>query len=130
MKEKENNKESYEKIVELLLENHNRATFNKDKLGAYYLNDILEMHLEEDENRVMDCLNYSVDSLKEYPKKGAIYHDIIMNLFMESRGMSVRDLADKHSISVASVYTYKAAAMQIIASIFSVMIKTQGGVLV
>lgn len=131
MKIKEKEKENCEKLVESLLENYNTAMFNKDKLGGYYLKELLpEIKADSDEDTIMECLNYSVESLKEYPKKGQMYYDIIKNLFMESRTMNSRELAKKYDMSVASIYSYKASAIQIISQIFSVAVKTQGGVLV
>lgn len=131
MKIKEREKENCEKLVESLLENYNTAMFNKDKLGGYYLKELLpEIKADSDEDTIMECLNYSVESLKEYPKKGQMYYDIIKNLFMESRTMNSRELAKKYDMSVASIYSYKASAVQIISQIFSVAVKTQGGVLV
>ena len=131
MEIKERKKENCEKLVESLLENYNTAMFNKDKLGGYYLKELLpEIKADSDEDTIMECLNYSVESLKEYPKKGQMYYDIIKNLFMESRTMNSRELAKKYDMSVASIYSYKASAIQIISQIFSVAVKTQGGVLV
>lgn len=98
--------------TEKLLAKYTELSFNKEHFDTYKLKETIPEIMCEDEDAIMDGINHAICAVRDYPKMGEIYYDIIKSLYINER--PIQALKKCYGMSTTTIYRYKRQAIKLI----------------
>lgn len=98
-----------------IMENYLILHFNKDHFGSYRLEEVIPAFEHADEDMVMHEVDHALDVLKDYPKMGELYFDILQAFYVKT--MPLAKLKKEYDLSQTTLYRYRRQAIELVSEL-------------